>query len=392
MTTIERETTTRPLEVTDQDLAWIVNFGAEYPREDDRTLVHQLNELVDLGSVRMNPQTDVELRSEVVSARESFMNIVGVKPGPISRFKKDRPTLLPLDTFINAQRAMFQLGLDAPRIIDDTPSSLNYTAESIHAKIDVLTQIGIDAASVINQHPASLGLSGETVRQKVALYETLGLDPVKIINKHAPALGFSVKSIRSKFDGLTDLGLDAKKVVSGYPAVLGLAPETVTGKMKNFTDLGLDGAKLVNAYPHAISFATESVAKKYQVITEIAQHLRWSGSSKELAEEFPRLFSFNIQKLFLLGAIGAKHIDASQRDVSVEDIRKALANPIENYLLATTQLKEPQEVATFGRFVTNTYRSLSPAERKKRALEASLSGQLGRLGAMYLRYANIAIS
>ena len=255
--------------LSETDIDWLASFGVDPSWQDDPSVVTKLNELVSLGSFRLNESDNDPRYLEVIAARETFLTYVGIEESILNKFKETSPTLIPLDTFINTQRTINELGLDAVKIINAFPAAIGFAPESVRAKIDNFTELGLDAVKIINASPAAIGLAPESVRAKIDNFTELGLDAVKIINASPAAIGFAPESVRAKIDNFTELGLDAVKIINAFPQAINYAPESVRAKVDNFTELGLDAVKIINASPAAIGLAPESVRAKVDNFTEL---------------------------------------------------------------------------------------------------------------------------
>ena len=251
------------------DQLWMAKFGASANWQDDPFLLDKLQALVVLGSQRINDSDNELQHHEIVDAREQFFKFVGIQPTVIEALRKVSTDLTPIDTFIGTQRVMYDLGLDAVKIINGCPSAISYGPQSVREKVTNLTDLGLDAIKIINGFPSAISYAPQSVREKVLNLTDLGLGAVKIINRLPSVIGLSIESVREKVTNLTDLGLDAVKIINGCPSALGFALESVREKVTNLTDLGLDAVKIINGFPSALGFALESVREKVTNLTDL---------------------------------------------------------------------------------------------------------------------------
>lgn len=345
-------------QLTTDDQAWLASFGVDRSWQDDPRRVNWLSETIATGSRRLDePETQTtEAYTEIIDAREEFMRFANIPDEALSIFKSISPTIIPLDTFINTQRTMSQLGLDVVKVISTSPLAIGYAPETVRAKFKFLTEFGLNAVKIINAYPATIGYGSE--------------------------------SIRAKFDNLTELGIDAAKVINTNPATINYAPETVKSKFNNLTELGLDAAKVINVFPAAVNLALESVRDKMKFLDRSARILRWEYSVSELVGTYPAILGFNNQKLRILRRIAAHNIEESSRTTTPKHVRTGLVVPLEKYILELANTSDddiPQTLIGLTREASKL--RLDAKERKEQALE--LAPGLGRIGTMYKRYRNL---
>ena len=341
------------IELTLDDQSWLYSFGVDPSWQDDPTLAVELNELIRMGSERINESYDESQHQQIILAREKFFGFVGIDAETLRAFRQVNPTIIPLDTFISTQRVMHNLGLDAVKIINTQPSAIGLAPESVRAKVDNFTALGLDAVKIINTLPSVIGLAPESVRAKV--------------------------------DNFTALGLDAVKIINTLPSAIGYAPESVRAKVDNFTALGLDAVKIINTQPVALSYAPESVRAKLRLLELSTKVLQWEFTAKELIEEFPVILGFSTKKLQILRRIAATHLTDDARSIQPKSLKSKLVIPLEKYLLSI-QLDE-QSPLDDG-LLTNAGRiKLNARERKAEAMILARTDKLGRIGIMYLDYA-----
>jgi len=373
------------IELTLDDQSWLYSFGVDPSWQDDPTLAVELNELIRMGSERINESYDESQHQQIILAREKFFGFVGIDAETLRAFRQVNPTIIPLDTFISTQRVMHNLGLDAVKIINTQPSAIGLAPESVRAKVDNFTALGLDAVKIINTLPSVIGLAPESVRAKVDNFTALGLDAVKIINTLPSAIGYAPESVRAKVNNFTALGLDAVKIINTLPSAIGYAPESVRAKVDNFTALGLDAVKIINTQPVALSYAPESVRAKLRLLELSTKVLQWEFTAKELIEEFPVILGFSTKKLQILRRIAATHLTDDARSIQPKSLKSKLVIPLEKYLLSI-QLDE-QSPLDDG-LLTNAGRiKLNARERKAEAMILARTDKLGRIGIMYLDYA-----
>ena len=320
--------------------------------QEDIRLQEELALCVSQGSRHLDDSLNQEDRSVIIRAREQFMDFVGLPEETLDKFRISNPTIIPLDTFIYAQRTMYTLGLNASKVINTNPNTLGYSAENIQEKYANLQSLGVDASKVINTNPTTLNLSTESVQEKYTNLQSLGLDASKVINTNPNTLNHSTENIQEKYTNLQSLGLDASKVINTNPSTLGCS--------------------------------TESVQKKMQLLERGSKLLKWQYPAQALVETFPAILGFSTDKLKVLIQIAAEHLSTSARSVEPKYLRSALIEPLEKYIIVLSTESDSDEWE-FSELVRSAKKQkLSAEARKARALE--LAPQLGRIGTMYLRY------
>ncbi len=370
--------------LTREDQQWLVAYGIDSAWTQDPELLQSLNDTIISGSLRLNEPVNQGRWQEVVSARRSFFEFVGLSAELIDSYQVEHPTLIPLDTFIGTQRVLCSWGIDAAKLVNVMPSAINFAPESVREKMANYASLGIDAAKLVNVMPSAISFAPESVREKMANYASLGIDATKLVNVMPSAINFAPESVREKMANYASLGIDAAKLVNAMPSAISFAPESVREKMANYASLGIDAAKLVNAMPSAINFAPESVRIKMVFLRRSVKLLKWEHSAEELVNTCPALIGFNIKKLAVLRRIAATYLDLPSRTSSPNALRSSLITPLEKYIIAASHFEEGQRISLHGLHQKAQSIRLESSERKKLASEIAPS--LGRIGSMYEAY------
>ncbi len=166
---LETETYTKPilLTLTPEDQAWLEGFGVNPAWQNDTTRLQSLNELIVIGSLRLDGSVNQDRWQHIVSARIKFLEFVGISDDLIDEYQSQHPTIIPLDTFIGTQRVMHGLGLDAVRVVNVLPAAISYAPESVRDKMVFLRrsarllQWQNPIEELVNTYPALLGFSTE---------------------------------------------------------------------------------------------------------------------------------------------------------------------------------------------------------------------------------------
>jgi hypothetical protein len=307
-------------ELTAADLEWLAGFGVDSSWMDDPIAAVEVNELLKIGSYRLDESPDKDMRQSVIVAREKFFEFVGIDEVALNTFKNFNPTLIPLNTFINTQRVFYELDLDA----------------------------------------------------------------AKVINAFPPAIAFAPESVRAKVYNLTELGIDAAKVINAFPQAMSYATESIITKVNNLTELGLDAAKVINAFPQAIGYAPESVRAKVRLLDRTVNILKWEYKAKELIETSPSILGFNRYKLRILGRLAAEHITEQGRKVEPNTVKYALITPLEKYILEVSESDEQVDFIDLQRSARRTKISAPERKERVLSLAESGSlGRIGTMYIKY---------
>ena len=184
---------------------------------------------------------------------------------------------------------------------------------------------------------------------------------------------------------MNTLGLDAVKIINTLPAAIGFAPESVRAKVDNLTELGLDAVKIINTLPAAIGLAPESVRAKVRFLERTVKFLQWEFTAKDIVEEYPAILSFSTKKLRILKRIATMHLTENARSITPRRLKSFLITPLEKYLLSIAAAEQTPQ----GDMLLDEARriKLNARERKAEAKKLARTGELGRIGTMYLDYA-----
>ena len=188
-------------DLTPKDQGWLDSYGVDPAWQNDAALRQSLNELIVIGSLRLDESVNQDRWQEIVSARISFFNFVGMTDDFIEDYQLNHPTIIPLDTFIGTQRVMNSLDLDAARIVNALPATISYAPESVREKMANLTALGLDAARVVNASPAAIHYAPESVREKMLFLRRSARllqwqNPAEeLVNAFPALLGYSTKKL-----------------------------------------------------------------------------------------------------------------------------------------------------------------------------------------------------
>ncbi len=434
------------------DYEWLCDFTLPNVNITDQLSVAELNNLISIGSTRINVNHDISSRNQIVEAREKFLLYVGVPSSVVDSYKSTSITLCPLDTFIATQQILHDnnldvskinqkytvilgclptqiqskieglttLGLDAAKIINTNPLAMSFSTEMVKSKLTNLSDLGLDSVRIFNCYPVLIGSSSQTVINKYNNIISLGLDATKIINKYPFLLYFSEQSVINKCNNFTNLGLDTTKVLTKYPyllslspeliknkvkflsdagldyvkiinkssAILGLATDNVSSKINNLNSLGFDAVKIINSNPSVLSFNIDTVNSKLLLLNRTAKLLKWDYSAIDLINAYPIILGFSANKLKILRRIASTYIDYDQNYLEPKVIASALIRPLEQYLLAVNGLDDSKLSLNSLIKEVSKYKNYDSDERKIYANDLANTGKLGRIGTMYLNYSS----
>ena len=187
--------------LTREDQQWLVAYGIDSAWTQDPELLQSLNDTIISGSLRLNEPVNQGRWQEVVSARRSFFEFVGLSAELIDSYQVEHPTLIPLDTFIGTQRVLCSWGIDAAKLVNDMPSAIGFAPESVREKMANYASLGIDAAKLVNAMPSAINFAPESVRIKmVFLRRSVKLlkwehSAEELVNTCPALIGFNIKKL-----------------------------------------------------------------------------------------------------------------------------------------------------------------------------------------------------
>ena len=260
-------------------------WWSTYRVEDDLVMQNKLEELAQLGSLRLDEKDTQDRYTDVVEARKKFVELIGIKPETIKEVQNHRQTLIPLDTFILTQRTMYNFGLDAVKIVNSLPSTIGLAPESIKDKIDNLTILGLDAVKIVNSHPATLGYAPESVKAKVLLLNRLG---------HTLRWRGSVQSLIEYYPSI--LGFNKKKLI----VLAHIAAKKLNSQEQTMTTTQLQSALIVPLEKYIIALG-EKPETDYTVSDLVKKSRQIKLSSKQRSIDAMKLAPS-------LGKIGASYL------------------------------------------------------------------------------------
>lgn len=232
------------------DIAWLTQLAGH---EVDEEWLERANSFIAVGSVNLQHDTEPLIRSQVIAARKGFYEGClgwGDKAHPLNKayttHASKSEVIVPVNTMVQTQRVLIQLGLDNARLVRKNPNLLHLSAESVAASIN----------------------------------------------------------------GLTALGLDAQRVIYKGPKILSHNNDTIAKKKQDLEQMGLDATHIINNYPQVIHLKSSKIARRKEQIEYVAGLLGWEGgTTKELIETFPGILVFSNEKLMAHARIFAEHGD-----------------------------------------------------------------------------------
>ena len=182
------------------------------------------------------------------------------------------------------------------------------------------------------------------------------------------------------------VGVDSetcKTFCRATPTIIPL--DTFVGTQRLMNTLGLDAVKIINTLPAAIGLAPESVRAKVRFLERTVKFLQWEFTAKDIVEEYPAILSFSTKKLRILKRIATMHLTENARSITPRRLKSFLITPLEKYLLSIAAAEQTPQ----GDMLLDEARriKLNARERKAEAKKLARTGELGRIGTMYLDYA-----
>ncbi len=345
--------------LTAEDQPWLSSYGIDPSWHDNMPLRTQLDQVITLGSHKINRSDDDATRRQVIQAREYFLDFIGVEPATINLIRKTNPTLVPLDTLLAAYRTIQTNQLNITKIVRQYSAVVNMSAQTIQNTIDDLFKCGLDAPRIINANPSSLG--------------------------------HSIQYFTNRIHDLDDCGLDARKIINRLPGILGPSMQTIHNKLNNLNAHGLDSIAIVNANPSLLTYSMQTINERIRLLSRTVRLLQWHFAAQDLIKIHPNILNYSQKKIAILRRIAATYLKPAARDIEPKHLRSIIIVPLEQYLIALDAKPSKQPVAmTQLHSQAVHYRHLTLEERHQQA--KLISARLGRIGAMYLDYAGLAVN
>lgn len=123
--------------ITPADREWMEELGCPWPEpSDEPAWLAEVDKIVALGSQGIDPAVTEAERLEIVSARETFLEMLpAITPGletlPFSR----KETLVPLDTMIDTMRLLYAHGINIADIANKHIQALSYSPAPVQRKL-----------------------------------------------------------------------------------------------------------------------------------------------------------------------------------------------------------------------------------------------------------------
>ena len=231
-TGVENEPT--ELILVEQDKEWLDSFRIDYEGNTEYS-DKKLQEIIRIGSIHINEDTNKETKATIMQARYDFYyGYLGVEneDHPLRKsfdsfINTTNKCIIPIDTFINTQRTLSELGVDGAKVVNKLPTALCYAPDSVREKMEKFAELGIDGAKVVNKHTVAIGLAPESVRKKMQNFTELGIDGAKVVNKYPSAIGFAPESVRIKFRTLKHAGVTVEEMSIEDVCVVLITPNEI---------------------------------------------------------------------------------------------------------------------------------------------------------------------
>lgn len=322
----------------EEDATWLGNLRT---KPIDEEWLDAANNVIAVGSISLRDDTDPETLSSVMRAREKFFGeLLGWEKdqSPFSSVYEHLQTsknwLMPVATFIGAQRQMSDLGLNAPRILKTNASAVKFGAKSIKSKWDYFQSLGLDPQTVINSSPGSLNYSLENLESKIATIESIGIDYVQVISRKPSTLSQSPASIRRKFDFLSSIfGDDERliKAINHHPDLFSRSTDSINDVVNALSSLGLDAKKIVGLNPSTLSYSSSRVEERFNYLKKIAKTLKWEVDVTDLVNIFPSVLGLSRKKLHAHARLFARY---GRADMTPNNIQRLLISPLSTHIVA----------------------------------------------------------
>jgi hypothetical protein len=298
----ERDVSAENTWLTLQDAEWL---GKVRGQPVDEVWLEEANSVIATGAGVLTSADSDNFQSTMRARTYFYGTMLGWEDenhdlhGAYQKLQQAQIRAVPLETAIDAQRALHTAGADLSKVVKNHPLVIARTADAVRLTIYSLQQAGVDAPRVIDRfptifgiapdtlkmkltdlvglgieigtidsHPSIIGLTPEHTRQKLDGLKELGLDELKVAN-HSAALVYSIESVKAKIDNLNGLGIDASKAVNTAPGILNSSPASIQAKLVVLQNLGIDAVKVVSREPRILSRSSDSIAAKVEFLDSL---------------------------------------------------------------------------------------------------------------------------
>lgn len=283
-----------------------------------------------IGSTYIAHPNDKEAinAGRIIAARHRFYeDFLGIgSPGnPLSktysRYKKEVPHIVPVDTFIASLRVYQRHGIDGVKVTSRNETAFQLSPEKIEEIVDALHQREFDVIRTVEGYPGVVNYAPETLITKLDTFKELGLDK-KLVLKCPSILGLSTQTIADKKELLGSFGLDTNKILLSFPTILTLSNANITKSLRLLSRKGVD-VRAVEHYPSLVGLSTDRITRRIRLLDKLIKENDMSFSAEELLSVSPTYFGVADEKVIAMMTF-MKHF-CSKRPKPLPDKPQTLA-------------------------------------------------------------------
>jgi hypothetical protein len=339
--------------INPQDKAWLRELGCSWPEDSEETAwLDKINTFVEVGSVHVTTGFSDAEREEVIEARNQFFSHLPKIALAVS-YRQDNdnhPLVIPVDTFIGAQRALYSHGVKAVQAINRHPMLLSLSSWEVVNKINNLEALGLEVPKVINRLPSLLMQNPGTLKAKLEDLTDIGLHMPRLANLDAKILSFDLEEVRKRVDFLNQKGLNGVSLINSVPSIAGLDTSSVDEKISNLKALGLDYKNVIMGYAASLTTSPDLLRQKVRTLRAIGKHwgLDQNGVTK-LIEDYPTILAYKRDRIKTIARIADRTLD-QRFPVTKNDListgMASLERMVAAYLERGNEITEPKHIRT----------------------------------------------
>lgn len=301
----------RPLD--DSDKTWLERLLAADAQEGSRTPAVDIaayNALIQQGS----PNLEWEKRAGsggtfaagVIEARRQFFGLLGFdsQKHPLNKtymkFAAESPALLPLDTFVAAQRAYETLGMRGDLLVKRNKTCVWLSPGRIFELCQALKAHGIDYKAALERNSALFNYHPDSITEKLTALEEYGINTPKMLKRCPTVMSISVETTRTKIDLLHARGLSASRVANTFPNVLTLSADNIHATIQAIETAGCDPVTIIHGFPSVLGLSVGTIAKRVSFISAQLKAIGSGRTAQDILTYCPTYFGHSEKKLTAL--------------------------------------------------------------------------------------------
>ena len=319
---------------------------------------------IELGSKELVHNMRAEARAEVMGARLVFFEHglqLADQAHPLHKsyeeFKGGAPSLVPIDTFIEAQRELAAHDIPASKVLRQDAGAFRWTATGIRESVVRLEDRRLKPGKIFTTAPEAVYLSGQMLDEKMAVFTNRGIRGSRAINTTPALLKQGADTLDAKLDLLESEGIDIRIALTKRPGILQQSRATIRAKI--------------------------------ELVKQLHRVFGWRGEVSSALTHSPILLTASSNRLLTLARLVADHSNPAWRNMAPSAIASIVGRPLECVVAAAaTGYFTPTSIAA-------QHRKLNTASARREQVLVLLDDsdsrqQIGRLSARaYVRHAPV---